>query len=170
MTLDEIKDCLNVIPSDSESEPGQSSSDEDEQIAHNIGNLSEDNYSDDEDTQDQSNQSCSSSNKSATNEYVPKWRKKEYDHTIPNFTEYCGENKDVFANLINISPIGIFDYFLDEEICNHIVFETNLYATQKGTKYKPITNDELKCFIGINFLMAMKKQPSYKDYWSSDIF
>ena len=42
--------------------------------------------------------------------------KKEYDHTIPNFAEYCGDNKDVFANLINISPLGIFDYFLYEEI------------------------------------------------------
>ena len=50
------------------------------------------------------------------NSYMPKWRKKEYDHTIPNFAEYCGDNKDVFANLINISPLGIFNYFLDEEI------------------------------------------------------
>ena len=68
MTLDEIEDCLNVIPSDSESEPGQLISNEDEQIVYNIGKSSEDNFSDDENTQDQSNQSCSSSNKSATNE------------------------------------------------------------------------------------------------------
>ena len=47
MTLDEIKDCPNVSPSDSESEQGHSSSEEDEQYAYNIGNSSEDNYSDD---------------------------------------------------------------------------------------------------------------------------
>ena len=69
MTLDEIEDVLNVIPSDSDSsEPELSISNEDEQIVYSIGKSSEDNFSDDENTQDQSNESCSSSNKSATNE------------------------------------------------------------------------------------------------------
>ncbi|KAJ8980494.1 hypothetical protein NQ317_000610, partial [Molorchus minor] len=33
----------------------------------------------------------------------------------------------------------------------------------------PVTLGEIKCFMGLNILMGIKKMPSYKDYWSARI-
>ncbi|XP_046681368.1 piggyBac transposable element-derived protein 4-like [Homalodisca vitripennis] len=69
------------------------------------------------------------------------------------------------------SPI---DYFMDifpEDLINRIVFQTNLYCTQKlqgGSNFVPTTNNEVKVFLGINILMGIKRLPSYRDYWSAD--
>ena len=43
----------------------------------------------------------------------------------------------------------------------------NRYATQKGCNFET-TEDEMKAFLGINFIMGMNKLPSLKDYWSTD--
>ena len=48
-----------------------------------------------------------------------------------------------------------------------IVFQTNLYATQKGERYILTTEKEIRTFIGINFIMGINKLPSYRDYWST---
>ena len=102
----------------------------------------------------------------------PKWRKKSYgSSSLPVFEEYCGPNKNFYDEDSNgISPIDIFKNIVDEELLQSIAFQTNLYATQKEKSYKPTNVKELEIFIGINFLMAMKKQPAYRDYWSSDPF
>lgn len=47
------------------------------------------------------------------------------------------------------------------------MFQTNLYAQQSGKIYKPTNASEIRVFIGINFLMGLKHQGSYRDYWSS---
>ena len=49
-----------------------------------------------------------------------------------------------------------------------MVFQTNPYTTQKLKPFSPTNIKEMKRFIVINFLMGIKKLPSYKDYWSSD--
>ncbi|KDR07489.1 hypothetical protein L798_03006 [Zootermopsis nevadensis] len=58
-----------------------------------------------------------------------------------------------------------------DDIINHLVFQTNLCATQKqggGLQFQPTDNKEMKKIISINILMGIKKLPRYKDYWSSD--
>ena len=49
--------------------------------------------------------------------------------------------------------------------------EMNRYATQKGCNFEPMedetTEDEMKAFLVINFIMGISKLPSLEDYWST---
>ena len=53
------------------------------------------------------------------------------------------------------------------ELLEIIVTETNRYATQKGRNFEA-TEDELKAFLWINFIMGINKLPSLEDYWLTD--
>ena len=48
-----------------------------------------------------------------------------------------------------------------------IVTKTNRYATHKGCNFET-TEDEMKAFLGINFIMDINKLPSLEDYLSTD--
>ena len=50
------------------------------------------------------------------------------------------------------------------ELLEIIVTETNRYATQKGRNFET-TEDEMKAFIGINFIMGINKLSSLEDYF-----
>lgn len=67
------------------------------------------------------------------------------------------------------SPCALFKTMFSEEIIENVVFQTNLYAEQSGKRYKPTNKEEIHTFFGINILMGIKRLPSYRDYWSSDI-
>ena len=43
-----------------------------------------------------------------------------------------------------------------EELIDLIVVQTNLYAQQKGRNFT-VYNNELKAFLGINYIMAIHK-------------
>lgn len=77
----------------------------------------------------------------------------------------------VIENLIYCSPVTVFNALFNDEIWNLIVFQTNLYAqqiqTKTGKSFTKTNLSEIKTFIGINLLMGIKKQCSYRDYWSS---
>ena len=49
-----------------------------------------------------------------------------------------------------------------------IVSERHRYATQKGCKIETM-EDEMKEFLGINFIIGINKIPSLEDYWSTEI-
>ncbi|KAJ8949423.1 hypothetical protein NQ318_007523, partial [Aromia moschata] len=67
------------------------------------------------------------------------------------------------------TPLYFFLHLFSEHLLNTLVFQTNLYAVQKNHKNNSsTTNDEIKCFLGINLLMGVKKLPSYRDFWSSN--
>ena len=53
------------------------------------------------------------------------------------------------------------------ELLEIIVTKTNRYTTQKGCNFET-TEDEMKAFLGINFIMGINKLPSLEDYWSTD--
>ena len=48
-----------------------------------------------------------------------------------------------------------------------IVTKTNRYATHKGCNLET-TEDEMKAFLGINFIMGINKLPSLQNSWSID--
>ncbi|KAJ8967493.1 hypothetical protein NQ314_002808 [Rhamnusium bicolor] len=80
------------------------------------------------------------------------------------FSENVGPN--VPDNLE--TPLDFFLHLFSENLLNTLVFQTNLYAVQKHNKNNaPTTIEEIKCFLGINLLMGIKKMPSYRDFWSS---
>lgn len=97
----------------------------------------------------------------------PVWSKNYSMPAIEPFTENsCGPD-DIFENLDDISPYAIFCQIFDDHIIDHIVFQTNFYATQVGKQFTPTTEDEIRTFLGINLYMGINRLPSYRDYWSS---
>ncbi|XP_035229209.1 piggyBac transposable element-derived protein 4-like [Stegodyphus dumicola] len=65
------------------------------------------------------------------------------------------------------SPIALFLFLFDMVLMENVVFQTNLYATQKDKPFNSLNLNELLKFLGINLLMGIKRIPSYRDYWSS---
>ena len=58
-----------------------------------------------------------------------------------------------------VSPIEIFSLVTDfEELLALIVEQSNIYAHQNGRSFT-ITEEELKAFLGINFVMAISYPP-----------
>lgn len=99
------------------------------------------------------------------------WRRVVSNYTAPaNFSEEYGCcNIPEEVNL----PIEVFSTLFPNTFFEHIVHETNLYATQATTSSgKPFhaTNiGEIKIFFAINILMGIKHLPSYRDFWSTKL-
>ena len=53
------------------------------------------------------------------------------------------------------------------ELLKLIVEQSNLYVHQNGRKFT-VTKEELKAFLGINFVMAINKLPTIAEYWRVD--
>ena len=53
------------------------------------------------------------------------------------------------------------------ELLKLIVEQSNLYVHQNGRKFT-VTKEELKAFLGINFVMAINKLPTTAEYWKKD--
>lgn len=76
--------------------------------------------------------------------------------------EFQGEHK---SRVVGIQPIDYFLEMVKPEFMTNIVWESNLYATQKG-KTLNLTENELKVFLGINFMMTYIKYSRLNQYWS----
>ena len=78
------------------------------------------------------------------------WEKKEKTQTTIDFTLPEGPVEDHFAHCTTAG-----DYFLtyfDDEIRENILFQTNLYLTQRERRVPVITQSELFSFLGINLV------------------
>ena len=66
------------------------------------------------------------------------------------------------------TPFDIFQTVTGmNELLEIIVTETNRCATKKGCNFEA-TEDEMKVFLGISFIMCIYKLPSLEDYWSTE--
>ena len=83
--------------------------------------------------------------------------------------EECHLVPEVKSNLNEtVSPIEIFSLVTGlEELLELIVEQSNLYAHQNGRNFT-VTKEELKAFLGINFVMAINKLPTIAEYWRVD--
>ena len=64
-----------------------------------------------------------------------------------------------------ISQIEIFSLVTGlEELLELIVEQSNFYAHHNRRNFT-ITKEELKAFLGINFLIAINKLPTIAEYW-----
>ena len=54
-----------------------------------------------------------------------------------------------------------------EELLELIVEQSNLYAYQNRRNFT-VTKEELKTFLGINFVMAINELPTIAEYWRVD--
>ena len=81
----------------------------------------------------------------------------------------CTLEAEVLVDLYHDSTS--FDIFQKvtgmNELLEIIVTEMNRYATQKSRNIET-TEDEIKAFFGINFIMGINKLPSLENYWSTD--
>ena len=67
-----------------------------------------------------------------------------------------------------LSPIKIFSLMTGlKELVELIVEQSNLYVHQNGRNFT-VTKEELKAFLGINFVMAINKLPTIAEYWRID--
>ena len=67
-----------------------------------------------------------------------------------------------------LSPIKIFSLMTGlKELVELIVEQSNLYVHQNGRNFT-VTKEELKAFLGINFVMAINKLPKIAEYWRID--
>ena len=94
------------------------------------------------------------------NEKLWKWTKEVKVTT----QEECRLMPEIQFNLNEtVSPIEIFSLLAGlEELLELIVEQSNLHAHQKGRNFT-VTKEELKAFLGINFVMAINKLPH--DCW-----
>lgn len=98
---------------------------------------------------------------------------------LKQFTVNPGVKPDVAGLLCDGSPGDIFDAIVDNRIIDHIVEETNLYATQtlleinaepnsRLHNWEPVTQEDIRHFLGLVGFMGIVKLPSLADYWSQD--
>lgn len=66
----------------------------------------------------------------------------------------------------NLTPLGYFELFFDQDIIKFITEQTNLYAAQKSYTNIDVTEQEIRTFIGMNILAGIIKLPNYRMYWS----
>ena len=67
-----------------------------------------------------------------------------------------------------LSPIKIFSLMTGlKELVELIVEQSNLYVHQNGRNFT-VTKEELKAFLGINFVMAINKLSTIAEYWRID--
>ena len=66
-----------------------------------------------------------------------------------------------------LPPYDYFRMFFTKELVDHIVYQTNLYATQKNVSTNfSTTNQEMLHFIAILLYMGVVTLPSLDDYWA----
>ena len=70
----------------------------------------------------------------------------------------------------NANPLLIFEGTTNlNELVKHTCDQANLYATQSGRKFG--TNpEEIRAFLGINYVMPISKLPNVKCYWIVDSY
>lgn len=105
-------------------------------------------------------------------EFVPK--------NVP-FTEHTGVNPDI--DTANFNALDFVQLFITNELLNLLVQQTNLYAEHffednpdylrakpksRVHRWKPVTLEEIKVFLGIVFLMGLDQKPEMGLHWSTN--
>lgn len=67
-----------------------------------------------------------------------------------------------------LSPSEVFVRLFSQELFEIIAYNSDLYATQRCKSNKPTNSEKIKMFLAINLLMGIKKQLSYRNYWSPE--
>ncbi|KAJ8372398.1 hypothetical protein AAFF_G00289730 [Aldrovandia affinis] len=78
----------------------------------------------------------------------------EYQHSPPDFVD---------------TPFQYFSRYFSPQVIEHIMYQTNLYATQMdvNTTFNT-TEDEVMTFVAILIYMGISELPSVDDYWAMD--
>lgn len=69
-------------------------------------------------------------------------------------------------DLEGLTPLELFELFVDDDVISHICEQTNLYAVQKNVNSTTTNVHEIRKFLGINVLASIVKVPQYRMYWA----
>ena len=110
------------------------------------------------------------------------WKNSEWVPKNIPFTGNPGPS-GAAAHLADDNPIKFFELFMNDEILEYLVEQTNLYAEQsidsqtakneqlphsRSRAWKPVNISEMKKFLGLMFLTGIVRKPTLEDYWSTD--
>ena len=102
---------------------------------------------------------------------VKKWNVPNESTTVEEKLK-LNENYEHFANLTTFSsPMKYFKLFVNNELIDHISFQSNLYVTQLSQQnstraIKSFIKSEIKSTIGIILLMGIYKLSNHRMYWA----
>ena len=80
-------------------------------------------------------------------------------------TNFIGE---VFLDIDPLdNPLKVFENLINlDKSLHHITLESERYAAQNGKTFE-VFMDELRAFIGVNFVMGYHKLPNLRSYWET---
>lgn len=67
----------------------------------------------------------------------------------------------------NMTPVQIFEIFIDEEVISLFLTETKKYALSKNESNMNVTAEEIKAFLGVLILSGYNVLPGKKSYWDT---
>ena len=68
----------------------------------------------------------------------------------------------------NPSALDCYQLFMDHEIMDMILKETNRFGSEKTTNWKAITMNDLYRVFALVMLKGIIRKPTLKSYWSTD--
>ena len=107
---------------------------------------------------------------------------KDMDDWVPSnipFTNQPGPAHGIDSE----DPVDFLGLFLDDNLLDFLVTETNRYEEQtyrarrrtgtlkehsRAHKWKPVSEDEMRKFLGLMFLTGIVQKPTIEMYWSTD--
>lgn len=92
--------------------------------------------------------------------------KRNVTYLTPPITWY---KKNVENHVTLESPLYFFKKYFTDELFEDMTKYTNLYATQKHSKFKSTTTEELQNFVGIHIMMGNLHYPRVRFYWDSNL-
>ena len=98
------------------------------------------------------------------------WKKDGWSPRPFPFTGTQGP-RGAAADIDSEAPVDFLELFLTDEIMEHIVDQTNLYARRDGAPartWSPLTVQELKRCLGLSFVTGYLKKPTLQMYWALD--
>lgn len=105
------------------------------------------------------------------------WSEPVGNHMLFSYNGESGIKPEYVAAVVDASPLDFYSLFVDNEILDILVAETNLYATQELTLsediapysrmhgWSPTDRNEMKCFLGLLGYMGLVKMPTIRNYW-----
>ncbi|GFN95291.1 PiggyBac transposase uribo1 [Plakobranchus ocellatus] len=116
-------------------------------------------------------------NRPSVDPLVSRWE--ECGPDPPNEINFTGQ-PGIKVDTDDFSPVDYFQLFLDDDLLNHLVTQTNLYAEQytannelpqfpRAREWTNTDKNEMKRFLALVFLTGIVKMPLITHYWKKSI-
>lgn len=164
-----VEEAYALLCSDSEAELG---SEDEDFICESVTSGSSSDY--ERPVTSRQQEDVQSSTPSVAQQYTSQWiPASSFTPQIPTFTASPGIN----INVENFGPVDFFKIFVDDELLQHMVDQTNLNATQfiaqhptsHRRRWVPTHLTEIKIVLGVLLNMGLVRKPTIRQYWNSSL-